>query len=969
MKVFEFAKQQGLKPLELMDKIKLWKLPVKSHMSVLSADMMQKIENKLNPKKPAPSSSKKRSAKKTTVKKTTSKKTSAKKSSPKKTVSKKAASSKVTSPKKTTAKTTTKKSAAKKTKTTSAQATSKPTKKTITKKASATKAAAAQAEPKKSPQKPQAKTIIKKAATKTAEPPQVVSPEPVKKVIVKKAAPLATPQPKPVPSARPGTKLEPQTTAPAVEGEAAKPVSRRVVRRRAAYSPQAQAQKAKEQQAVRDEQARVKAARKEAKKATTKGEAGIVGHIDLSVHQDKTKKDKAVDKVTQIQEAARAALGVAPGAKPGGARGTGRDGKDDKKTKTSRTEVVAPSFNAADFRKREIMFQPKKKRVSLTGEAVKKTVVTKAAAHKRVLKMHNDLKLEQVAQAFGVKSRKLMQVLKAQGVEKPTRDMVLDFDTVSLLAMEFDFKVENAALSVDELLKQAAFGDFEASPTPRPPVVCVMGHVDHGKTTLLDTIRKSKQVDQESGGITQHIGAYKVTLPSKKSCTFIDTPGHEAFTAMRSRGAHSTDIVILVVAAGDGVMPQTKEAISHARAAKVPIVVAVNKMDAEGADAESIKRQLAEQNLVPEDWGGDTIFCPVSALKATGIQELLEQVMLVAEVQELKANAQRSARGVVLESHLSAGRGHVATVLVQEGELRKGQIFVAGTAWGRVRQMMNDEGVMVKQAGPSDPVQITGFEGGVQAGDAFDVTQNEADAREVAQQRRLELENDTTPHAGMSLEDLFAKVQTGETQQLPVILKTDVAGTAEAIEAALKNLDKSEVKVKVIHSAVGAVSETDVQLAVTAGAVVVAFHVRPTSGARNMAKQKGVEIKSYTVIYNLIDDIKKAMQGLLAPDEVSKDQGKAEVRETFKIPKVGVIAGCSVVEGKITRHDLMRLVRDGKLVHEGKVASLRRVKDEVKEVVSGFECGVGVENFNDIKVGDVIEVYKIEHKARTLEWS
>lgn len=954
MKVFEFAKKHNLKPLELMDKIKLWKLPVKSHMSVLSADLMQQIENKLKSKsRTSVQSSKKASSKKTASKKTSSKKVT------KKTTSKAASS-------KTVSKKVTKKTASTKTKKVVTKKKATPAKATPTKAAPA-KATPAKAAPAKAAAAKEAtkKTIVRKsqAAAPAKAAPTKATPA---KAAVAKVAPAKSTPAKTVPA-----KAAPAKVVTADDKAASEEVTKapRVLRRRAAYSPQAQAQKAKEQQQERDEQARLKEAKKQARQGSEKGTAGIVGHIDLSAHVDKSQKPKPVDKVTQIQEAARAALGTPPGEGVKQSFGrAGRDLKEERKAKASARESIAPSFNAADFRKREIIFQPKKKRVSLSGEAVKKTVITKASAHKRVLKMHENMSLEQVAQAFGIKARKLMQALKAQGTEKPTRDMVLDFDTVSLLAMEFDFKVENAALSVDERLKQAAFGDLDAALEARPPVVCVMGHVDHGKTTLLDTIRKSKQVDKEAGGITQHIGAYKVSLPNKKSCTFIDTPGHAAFTAMRSRGAHSTDIVILVVAAGDGVMPQTKEAISHARAAKVPIVVAVNKMDEPGADAESIKRQLAELELAPEEWGGDTIFCPVSALKATGIKELLEQVMLVAEMQELKVNTKRSARGVVLESHLSAGRGHVATVLVQEGGLEKGQVFVAGTAWGRVRQMMNDKGKLVERALPGDPVQITGFEQGVQAGDAFDVTNAEAEAREVAEQRRLEVEKEAMPHAGMSLEDLFAKVQTGDVQQLPVVLKTDVAGTGEAIEAALKNLDKSEVKVKVIHSAVGAVSETDVQLAVTAGALVVAFNVRPTSGARAVAKQKGVEIKAYSVIYNLIDDIKKAMQGLLAPDEVSMDQGRAEVRETFKIPRVGVIAGCSVVEGKITRNDLMRLVRDGKLVHEGRVMSLKRLKDEVKEVASGYECGVGLENFNDIKAGDVIEVYKVEQKPRVLEW-
>jgi translation initiation factor IF-2 len=494
-----------------------------------------------------------------------------------------------------------------------------------------------------------------------------------------------------------------------------------------------------------------------------------------------------------------------------------------------------------------------------------------------------------------------------------------------------------------------------------------MGHVDHGKTTLLDSIRNADVASREAGGITQHIGAYQVTLEDGSHITFIDTPGHAAFTAMRARGANVTDVAIIVVAADDGVMPQTAEAINHAKAAGVPIIVAVNKMDKPGANPDRIKQQLTEFQLVPEEWGGSTIFCPVSALKGEGVKELLEQIRLVAEVQELRANPNRSGTGLVIESRMEKGRGCVATLLVKDGTIGVGQDIVVGTVAGRIRAMNNDRGERIKLAGPGTPVEIFGLPETALAGDRFDVTETEAQAHEIAELRKRQAEAAIASlDKTMTLEQIFSKVKAGAAKELSIVLKADVAGSLEAIKGMFEKAGTEEVKVKIVHSGVGGISESDVLLAGTAHGLVLGFNVRPDGSAQKLAKEKNIEIKVYTIIYEMIDDVKKALGGLLAPEMVEKSLGRAEVRNTFSVPKSGVIAGCSVLDGKITRSNQLRLVRDGRIVYQGKVSSLKRFKDDVKEVASGFECGIGIENFNDIKVGDVIEAFEVESIAREL---
>ncbi len=631
----------------------------------------------------------------------------------------------------------------------------------------------------------------------------------------------------------------------------------------------------------------------------------------------------------------------------------------------SSVEEEAPAFIASEFRKREMIFQPKKKKEFLNREA-KKTEITKPKASKRIVRVHDKIQVSEFAKQMGVKSGALMTTLMKSGVTATLNDLI-DFDTAVLIAPEFGFEAENIKKSVSELVQAGAFGDIEAERIHRPPIVTVMGHVDHGKTSLLDAIRKANVAKGEAGGITQHIGAYNVKLEDGHSVTFLDTPGHAAFTQMRARGANVTDIAVIVVAADDGLMPQTAEAINHAKAANVPIIVAINKMDKQGVNPDRIKQQLTEFELVPEEWGGTTIYCPVSALQKTGIKELLEQIILLAEVSEYKANPKRSGTGVVIEAKMEKGRGIVATLLVKDGTVKQGQSIVAGKTFGRIKAMINDQGKPVKEAAPSTPVEILGLNEVPSAGDLFDICETDQAAEEVANARRTEMEKKSTqPNSKMSLEDLFSKVQTGDVKELPIVLKADVAGSAEAIVGMLNKEISKDVKVKIVHTGIGGINESDVLLANTAKGIVIGFNVRPDSGALNLSKREGIEIKTYSIIYELMDDIKKALEGLLTPDVVEKVLGHAEVRNTFTVPKAGTIAGCHVQDGKIVRSANIRLLREGRIVYDGKIGSLKRFKDDAKEVAAGFECGIGIENYNDLKVGDTLEVYEKETIAKTL---
>ena len=570
---------------------------------------------------------------------------------------------------------------------------------------------------------------------------------------------------------------------------------------------------------------------------------------------------------------------------------------------------------------------------------------------------------------LGVSAKDLMKKMFERGILAGINH-VLDPALAEELARDFGFETMQVSFEEEIQLRQEEARDTSApreGKAPRPPVVTIMGHVDHGKTTLLDAIRESRLVDAEHGGITQHIGAYQVEKGGRK-LVFLDTPGHEAFTQLRARGGRAADLVVLVVAADDGVMPQTLEAIDHARAAKVPILVAVNKIDKANANQDRVKKELSEHGLMPEDWGGDTVTVPMSALKKQGINELLEMILLNADILELKANPDLPGQGVVLEARKETGRGVVVTVLVQDGLLEVGDVFVTGATWGRVRSMVNDVGARLDQAGPSTPVEVTGFQEMPSAGDAFQVVQDEQKARSIAEfrqqeQRRRELAPTT---AKISLEQLFSKIVQGEVKELPVVLKTDVQGSAEVLSDALAKLVTPKVKVTVIHAGVGAISTNDVLLASASKAIVIGFNVRPERNASELAEKEGVEIRLHTIIYELLDELKNAMAGLLDPTYQEVVKGRAEVRDTFKIPKIGTIAGCHVVEGVIPRSAGVRLLRDNVVVYEGKISSLRRFKDDASEVRTGFDCGIGLDRYQDVKPGDLIEAYAREEVRQTL---
>jgi translation initiation factor IF-2 len=542
----------------------------------------------------------------------------------------------------------------------------------------------------------------------------------------------------------------------------------------------------------------------------------------------------------------------------------------------------------------------------------------------------------------------------------------IDADTAQLIAEELGHRVKRVAES-DVVEGLSADTDLVESLKPRPPVVTIMGHVDHGKTSLLDAIRKTNVVSGEAGGITQHIGAYQVKT-GNGLVTFIDTPGHEAFTSMRARGAKATDIVVLVVAADDGVMPQTVEAINHARAAEVPIIVAINKIDKPGSNPNRVRTDLLQHEIVVESMGGDTLDVEVSALKGTNLDKLLETILLQAEVLDLKANPDREASGLVVEAQLDKGRGPVATVLVQRGTLRLGDIFVAGSAWGRVRALVNDKGDQLKEAGPSVPVEVLGLGSAPEAGDQFDVVPNEARAREITDYRdRKRRETRGTGAVRSSLEQMMTQMGQAGRKEFPILVKADVQGSAEAIVQALEKIGNDEIRSRVIHYAVGGISESDVGLAAASGAVILGFNVRANGQARDAAERQGIEIRYYNIIYDLVDDIKSAMAGKLAPELRETFIGNARILEIFNITKVGKVAGCQVTEGQVQRGAKVRLIRDHVVVHEGTLSTLKRFKDEVREVQVGQECGMAFENYQDMRAGDVIECFRVEKVARTLE--
>lgn len=998
VKVFEFAKEIGMETLALMDKIREWKLPVRSHMADLDSEMLEEIRTKLRGDSESAGSNAKKATKKV-AKKATSEGADADEVAAKaRTTAKTAGAAVKKVAAKTTAKTAKSDSVAS-APTTAAKKTGIVVKKAAAKVVVRKKPDGDEIEDSSLDETQSADSIDSDqgseqfhsgSADSVGENLSLTEPhdtggDEVESDLVATAAvavQLSSPAVQtvgvaaaidPTTSGGDTISIEPATGGDAVGGPATQPRKREVVM--TAHGPQS---------GIRSEPRR-----------------NIVGRMDLSRVQAPAGPRPQPAGPGGFQGGGPRPVGFQSGSGPrpvgtgfgsggvGGARplragfvsapvmpssgGNPFDDMLDKKkfevkrekrvgaggAATKEEEVAA--FSSTEFRKREMVFQPKKKKGMLSRAGLS-TQKTTPRASKRVVKVNQTMKVSDLAQEMGLKAAQITKTLMTQGV-MATMSTDLDFDTIALIVPEFGFEAQNVHESVEEMIESTAFGKLDASRIVRPPVVTIMGHVDHGKTSLLDAIRKAKVAEGEAGGITQHIGAYQVTTDGGRVITFIDTPGHEAFTAMRARGANVTDIVVIVVAADDGVMPQTAEAINHAKAAGVPIIVAINKMDKPGANPDKIKQQMTEFELVPEEWGGTTIYAPVSALKKEGLSELLDHISLIAEVEELDANLERSATGVVIESRMDKGRGPVATLLVQDGTLKVGQSIVVGSVPGRVRSLINDRGERVQEAGPSCPVEILGLNAVANAGERFDIVQSDEDAVRIAGVRKQAFD-DANKGTKVSMEAIFDKLKAGAVKEFPIILKSDVAGSAEAIKGMFEKLASSEVKLKVVHSAVGGINESDVLLASTANGIVVGFNVRPDGGAQSQAKRLGVEIKLYTIVYELMDDMKKALSGLLTPESKETQLGRAEVRNIFNAPKVGTIAGCSVVDGKIVRSAQVRLVRDGKIIYTGRLGSLKRFKDDAKEVAQGYECGMSIENYNDLKVGDVIEAFQMESIAR-----
>ncbi len=752
------------------------------------------------------------------------------------------------------------------------------------------------------------------------EKPKKVEPKTEKKV-EKKTEPKAEKkvavkaEPKAEAKAEPKAEVKPEPKAKTVQNTKPAPAKKQV------HQPQAQKQKGE----------RVDAAtffKGTSSESTPKApEKTNIHHVDTrTVHVDLDKYNEKYNTLASNSEAGR------------------RDNYSKKQKLSQKSRDKRPS--------------PKKE-----TEAQKLQRLALERARKQQLKVliPDEIVVSELASRLKVTATAVIGKLMPLGVMAGINE-VIDFDTASLVAEELGAKVEKEeVITIEErLLGSVEEEDSEENLVERSPIVVVMGHVDHGKTSILDHIRHASVTSTEAGGITQHIGAYKVKSGDKE-ITFLDTPGHEAFTSMRARGASVTDIAILVVAADDGVMPQTVEAINHAKAAGVGIIVAINKIDKPAANIEKVKQELIEYELVPEEWGGDTIICPVSAHTGEGMDNLLEMVLLVAEVKELKANPNRAAKGTVVEARLDKGRGPVTTLLVQNGTLKQGDVIIAGTAVGRVRAMISDTGKPIQKAGPSTPVEITGLAEVPQAGDDFNAVADERLARELVEKRRHEMkEAQFKQYQKVTLENLFTHIAEGEIKELPIIVKADVQGSAEAVKQSLEKLSTDEVKVKIIHSGVGGITKSDIMLANASNAIVIGFNVRPDSNARDEAEAENVEMRLYRIIYDAIEDVKDAMKGMLDPKIREVQLGRAEVREVYKISSVGTVAGSYVIEGKVARSALIRVVRDNVVIAEDKIDSLKRFKDDAKEVAQGYECGIGLEKFNDIKVGDIFESFVLE---------
>ena len=764
---------------------------------------------------------------------------------------------------------------------------------------------------------------------------------------------------------------EPEVEKEAAAGEkAAETADEKTVEETAAVEEKPAEEPDKEPEAVAEPDKPVELKEKKPKKKVKKEEAAKI--IQLPVKPvGKPAPRKPVKKGTPGAEALPSRKGAGPGMPAAFDDAAAADGKKKKWKKKGEEGDRQKKFlkKKISFRRKSVVegqdlydggYKGRKPRKGAKAKAAapsQKTQITTAKAIKRRVKVDDAIIISELAKRMGIKANEMIKTLMGMGV-MATVNQSIDFDTAVLVASEFGYEVERASFEEETILKQQA--DDPAKMQERPPVVTIMGHVDHGKTSLLDVIRKTRITENEAGGITQHIGAYHVET-DKGQIAFLDTPGHEAFTAMRSRGAKITDLVVLVVAADDGVMPQTIEAINHSKAAEVPIIVAVNKIDKANADPDRVKRELAESGLTPEDWGGDTIFVHVSAKEQQGIDDLLEMISLQAEVLELKANAEKLAYGHVVEAKIDSGRGPVATVLVQDGTLRNGDPVVCGIHFGKIRAMLDDRGNQVEEAGPSIPVEVLGLSGVPMAGDEFIALDDEKSAKQVSEHRiQKQRSKELAQTNRLSLEGLYEQIQQGEVKDLNLIIKADVHGSIEALSEALTKLSNDEVKVNVVHSATGTITDSDISLAAVSNAIIIGFNVRPTPKVQAFAGEENVDMRFYNVIYDVIKDVKGAMVGLMESTYKEHVMGIAEVREVFQIPRVGAIAGSYVTDGKIERGQNIRVVRDGVVLYEGKNSSLRRFKDDVKEVQAGYECGIGVENFNDIKVGDVLECYYLE---------
>jgi translation initiation factor IF-2 len=813
--------------------------------------------------------------------------------------------------------------------------------------------------PVKKAKKPEAAKIIEMAPRPAAPRKPVVGP-----------GPSAEPTPAPIP-------VEPATKAEKAHSEGLRPAPEAPEPEAAAQEIPEEALEKTEVQPVEERlAAEEKPAKKKKKKEKKMQPAQIIGKVEL--RKEPPKEPERVEIVRRpAPEPARPLRSVEPEPRPIVPDLVTEEQKRAKKKEKKVRDIVEERIEEEKGkvrRRKEVLlrgdlYDERARHGRLRGKGKKpkprKTEITTPKAIKRRMKLPEVVTVANLAHKMSVKASEVIQHLISLGVAAAINEPI-DFDTATIVASEFGYETESSEQSETDLLP-TLIKDTEENVVSRPPVITVMGHVDHGKTSLLDSIRSTHVTDQEAGGITQHIGAYKVKV-GKGELVFLDTPGHEAFTAMRARGAQVTDFVILVVAADDGVMDQTVEAINHSRAANVPIIVAVNKIDKPEADKDRVIRELSEHNLIPEAWGGDTLFTYVSAKTGEGIEELLDLILLQAEVMELKANPNKLAAGTVIEARLDKGKGPVATVLVKEGTLKLGDPFVAGTHHGKVRAMLDHEGRNVDQAGPATPVEVHGLSGVPEAGELFVVVDEDKIARQISLHRQQkQREQEAAETAPASLEDLLARMQEQQTKELNIIIKADVQGSVEAVREALLGIAAQEIKVKVIHGGVGGITESDVMLASASKAIIIGFNVRPSPKAAQLAEDEKIDLRFYNVIYEAIDDVRKAMEGMLAPIERETIIGRAEVRQTFHVPKVGTIAGCYVTSGKIERSSQVRLIRDDIVIHQGRISSMKRQKDDIKESLEGYECGISLENYNkDVKVGDIIEAFTIEKESAKL---